>query len=214
MVTTSAPQGVRSAGRDRVRRLPRAVPLVAALTVLATALAACGGGSSVHSSSSTTTTPSTAAPTSTGTTAPAGLARCATTQLHVSFGAVGAAAGNRYVRLILTNSGAPCRAQGFVGMQLLGPGSQPVPTNVVRDLSVPSTPVTVATGGQTSARLHWGAIPGGSEPQSGPCEAVPQQVEVTPPNELHFDVTSWTFGSVCEQGRIDTGPLQSGVPSD
>ena len=169
----------------------------------------------MHSTASTTTSmPSTSVPsTSTATTTPASLARCRTAQLHVSFGQLGAAAGNRYVRLILTNSGAACRTRGYVGMQLLGAGSQPVPTDVVRDQSVPAPVVTVPTGGQTSALLHWGAIPAGNESQSGPCEPVPQQVEVTPPNEFQFTVAPWTFGSVCEQGRIDTQPLQAGVPS-
>jgi Protein of unknown function (DUF4232) len=180
-----------------------------------TALAACGGGSSVHSNTSTTTsTPSTSVPsTSTATTTPAGLAQCRTAQLHVSFGQLGAGAGSRYVRLILTNSGATCRTRGYIGMQLLGAGGQAVPTNVVRDQSVPAPVVTVSTGAQASALLHWGAIPGGNESQSGPCEPVPQQVEVTPPNEFQFTVAPWTFGSVCEQGRIDTQPLLAGVPS-
>lgn len=169
----------------------------------------------MHSNASTTTsTPSTSVPSSsTATTGPAGLARCHAAQLHGSFGQLGAGAGNRYVRLILTNSGAPCRTQGYVGMQLLGTGGQAVPTNVVRDQSVAAQAVTVPSGGQTSALLHWGAIPAGNEPQSGPCEPVPQRVEVTPPNEFQFTVAPWTFGSVCEQGRIDTQPLQAGVPS-
>jgi len=178
-----------------------------------TTLAACGGGSSVHSNASTTTSTASVPSSSTATTAPAGLARCRTAQLHASFGQLGAGAGNRYVRLILTNGGPACRAQGYVGMQLLGTGGQPVPTDVVRDQSVPAPAVTVSTGGQTSALLHWGAIPSGNESQSGPCEPVPQQVEVTPPNEFQFTVAPWTFGSVCEQGRIDTQPLQAGVPS-
>ena len=131
----------------------------------------------------------------------------------MSFGAVGAAAGNRYVRLILTNSGAPCRTRGYVGLQLLGPGGQIVPTDVVRNYSTPANPLVVATGAQASALLHWGAVPGGNEPVSGPCETEPQQVEVTPPNDFQFSVTPWTFGSVCERGRIDTGPVQAGVPS-
>jgi hypothetical protein len=98
-------------------------------------------------------------------------------------------------------------------MQLLGPGSQPLPTNIVRDTTKPATTVMVATGAQTSALLHWGAIAAGDEPQTGPCEQTPQQVEVTPPNEFQFVTAPWTFGPVCEHGRIDTGPLQAGVPS-
>jgi len=178
-------------------------------------LGACGGGSSVHSASSTTTTTaSTSVPSTTAvTTSPGGLARCRTAQLLVSFGTVGAAAGSRYVRLVLTNQGAPCRTRGYVGLQLLGPSGQLVPTDVVRDLSVPAAAVIVGTGAQTSALLHWGAIPGGNEPQSGPCEPEPQRVEVTPPNDFHFTIAPWTLGPVCERGRIDTRPQEAGVPS-
>ena len=170
----------------------------------------------MHSTARTTTsTPSTSSPpTSTSVaTTPGALARCRTAQLHVTFGPLGAGAGNRYVRLILSNSGASCRTRGYVGLQLLGPGGQLVPTDVVRDSAAPAAPLVVATGAEASALLHWGAIPAGNEPQSGPCEPVPQQVEVTPPNDFQFTVAPWAFGAVCERGRINAGPLQAGVPS-
>jgi hypothetical protein len=178
------------------------------------ALTACSGGSSARSrprTTASTASTSTTATTST-TSAPVGAARCHTAQLHVSFGAVGAGAGQRYVRLILTNSGPACQTIGYVGLQLLGSAGQALPTNVVRDTSRPVATVSLATGGQMSSVLHWGAIAAADEPQSGPCEPTPQQVEVTPPNEVQFVVAPWPGGAVCEHGRIDAGPLQTGVP--
>lgn len=185
-----------------------------ALVLAAIALAACG--SSSHVTSPTTTTTTAPATTTTGggrttTAVPAGT-RCHTSQLKPSFGMVGAGAGQRYVRVILTNTGAACSTVGDVGMQLLG-GSGPVPTNVVRDPTTPPTALTVGPGGAVSALLHWGAIPDATEAQNGPCEPTAQQVQITPPNETQPLVTPWTFGPVCEHGTINAGALQAGVPS-
>ena len=183
-----------------------------AVLVLSTVLAACGGGTSVSSKPTTTTT---SIPTSSTTTGGSnGSTRCHSGQLSASFGTVGAGAGNRYVRVILTNNGpSSCSTIGYVGMQLLSSGGQAIPTSVVRD--GPGTPTTVvlAPGAQASASLHWGAIAGGNEPQNAPCEATPQQVQITPPNETQPLTIGWSFGPVCEQGHLDTGPLQAGVPS-
>ena len=184
-----------------------------AVLVLSTVLAACGGGGTAVSSKTTTTTTSVST-TSTATGGSNGSTRCHTAQLSSSFGTVGAGAGNRYVRVILTNNGpGSCSTIGYVGIQLLGSGGPAISTNVVRD--GPGTPTTVvlAPGAQASATLHWGAIPGGNEPQDAPCEATPQQVQVTPPNETQPLTIGWSFGPVCEQGQIDAGPLQAGVPS-
>jgi hypothetical protein len=125
---------------------------------------------------------------------------------------VSAGAGQRYVRLILTNTGSACHTIGYEGLQLLGPGGQRVPTSVVRDTSRPATSVSVPPGGQTSSRLHWGAFAAADEPQSAPCEPTAQEVEVTPPNEFQFVVAPWAAGPVCEHGRIDATPLEAGVP--
>lgn len=182
------------------------------MVVVGSLLTACGGGGKSLASKVTTTSSTTT--TSTPTTAGSGASPCATQQLSASLGMVGAGAGNRQVQVILTNHGsAACSMIGYVGMQLLGAGSQPVPTNVVRD--GPGTPgmVVVAPGRQASGSLHWGAIAGSGESQTGPCEATPQQVEVTPPNQVQPRTIGWSFGPVCEQGRIDAGPLQLGVPA-
>jgi hypothetical protein len=189
------------------------VPVSAAALLV---LVGCGGGSGRSSPTTRVTKASTTAPPTAPTSTsgvPPGLARCHTPQLHVSFGQLGAGAGQRYVQLVLTNAGAPCQTSGYIGMQLLGPGNQAIPTTVVRSTQNPVVPVTLASGAQASAQLHWAGIPLSDEPQSGPCEPNPTQAEVTPPNEVQFAVVLWTLGSVCGHGRIDADPLRAGVPS-
>lgn len=187
-----------------------------AVLAAATLLAACGGGGSVAVKSTTTSssTTSTSTASSTTTTSGSGSGGCSTQQLSASFGMVGAGAGNRYVRVILTNHGAAtCSMFGYVGLQLLGSGSQPVPTNVVRDGPGTPTTVSVAPGAEASGLLHWGAINGTGDSQTGPCQPNPSRVEVTPPNQVQPLTIGWSLGSVCEQGRIDASPLVLGVPS-
>jgi hypothetical protein len=192
----------------RIMRQPRSSfpsVLVGSVAFLGLVLAACGGGGTSVSSKPTTTTASTET---------ASAPQCHTAQLRASFSTIGAGAGNRNGRVILTNTApSSCSTIGYVGLQLLGPGGQTIPTTVVRD--GPGTPATVvlAPGAQASGTIHWGAIAGGNEPLNAPCEATPQQVQITPPNETQPLTTGWSFGPVCEQGKIDAGPLQAGVPS-
>jgi hypothetical protein len=202
--------------QPRPSSLPNALGGTVAVLVLGTVLAACGGGTSVASKKTTTTTSSNTSTTSTTstTTSSNGTTRCHTAQLSASFTTIGAGAGNRNGRLILTNNGpGSCSTIGYVGMQLLGSGTQMIPTNVVRDVTVTPTTVVLAPGAQASSSLHWGAIAGGNEPQNAPCEATPVQVQITPPNETQPLTVGWSFGPVCEQGHLDVGPLQAGVPS-
>jgi FtsP/CotA-like multicopper oxidase with cupredoxin domain len=204
---------LRSSG-VRWRRARLLAPVAAGALLV---LGGCGGGSGRSSptthATAASTTPPTTAPTTSTSGAPSGLARCHTAQLHVSFGQLGAGAGQRYVQLVLTNAGAPCQTSGYIGMQLLGLGNQPIPTMVVRSTQNPVVTVTLASGAQASAQLHWAGIPLSDEPQTGPCEPNPTQAQVTPPNEVQFAVVPWMLGSVCGHGRIDADPLRAGVPS-
>ncbi len=186
------------------------VPVAATVLVLA----ACGGGSGQSSPTTRTTASSTSTTSTTSTSAPpSSLPRCHTAQLHVSFGQLGAGAGNRYVQLVLTNAGAPCQTSGYIGMQLLGPGNQPIPTVIARSTQSPVVTVTLASGAQASTQLHWAGIPLSDEAQTGPCEPNPTQAQVTPPNEFQSAVVPWSLGPVCGHGRIDAQPLRAGVPS-
>jgi hypothetical protein len=187
--------------------------VVVSVTVAAIALAACGGGDSgsttptTRRSTTTTTPPTTAATTSTAPRSDT----CLVGQLSAVITNPNAGAGQRQATVVFTNTGSqPCTMFGYIGMQLLGAGGANIPTNVVRTPATP-TLVTVAPGAKSSAALQWGAIAGSGEPTNGPCEPEPSQVQITPPNETHQLLVNWTGGPVCEQGTINTKPVQLGA---
>ncbi|HEY6317076.1 MAG TPA: DUF4232 domain-containing protein [Acidimicrobiia bacterium] len=177
-------------------------PAAGALAVLGVALlTACGGGSSAARPA----TPSTTARSGGG--APS----CQTSQLQAALEMPDAGAGQRYVTLVLTNTGATCQLTGYVGLQLLAAGGAPIPTLVAPDTGR-LVPVTLAPGGTASTPLHWAGIPLSDEAQTGPCEPQPTQVEITPPDQTQSLTTAWTLDPVCGHGRIDVSPLVRGVP--
>jgi hypothetical protein len=98
-------------------------------------------------------------------------------------------------------------------LQLVGAANQVVPTNVLHSMMFPVTQFSVPPGSQASSLLHWGAVASGAEPQNGPCEPTAQQVRVGVPGQATPLVVAWTFGPVCQQGQIDVGALQVGVPA-
>jgi Protein of unknown function (DUF4232) len=187
------------------------------LTVAAIA-AACGGGgdeepttttSSTTTSSSTTTTTGAAA--STTTTVPA-VPTCATSQLAAAISEPDAGAGQRNAYVTFTNNGgAPCTMFGYVGLQLLDSSGDDIPTDVVRGPG-PNDLVTLNPGGQASTTLQWSAIASGNEPDDGPCEANPAQIEITSPNATSSLTQPWNNGPVCGQGEINTVPIVAGAP--
>jgi hypothetical protein len=81
----------------------------------------------------------------------------------------------------------------------------------VRNPGNPTIVTLNANGGQSSTTLHWGAIAGQGDDQNGPCQPTAAQVELTPPNAVQHLTQPWTFGPVCEQGTIDTNPVQAGA---
>ena len=173
-----------------------------ALAVLGVALlTACGGGSSASrpATSSTTARAGGSAPT------------CQTSQLQASLEMPDAGAGQRYVTLVLANTGATCQTAGYVGLQLLAAGGAPIPT-LVAEVAGQLVPVTLAPGGTASTPLHWAGIPLSDEAQTGPCEPQPAEVQITPPSQTQVLTTAWTLDPVCGHGRIDVSPLVRGVP--
>lgn len=194
--------------------------LAALVLVLGTVLAVGGGddstGSTTTTSSSTTTTavpnsPTTSPPPATTTTAKPDIT-CQVGQLAAQIGQPDSGAGQRYSKLVLTNnSNKDCTMFGFPGLQLIGMGNVTIPTNVVRNQNKPKVLVTLqAGGGQAFTTLHWGVNPGQGEPQMGPCELDPQQIQLTPPNAFSSLTQPWSFGPVCEQGMIDVDPMAPG----
>lgn len=203
-----------------------------AATAITTALAGCGSSSNVgHASSSGGTTPTRAATSAPAAEAPspgagtpgkgtknsggtsaatgsgnaAGRPHCTSGMLSASLTDLGAAAGNRYATLVLTNkSGKHCTTGGWSGLQLAGADGA-IPTNVVREGTART--ITIYNGGRAYERLHWGVVPAGDEPDTDRCEPVPSTLKVIPPNNTEQIAAGWTYGSVCQHGQIRLQPL-------
>ena len=194
----------------------RAGIVIAALAVVALA-AACGGGgdeeatTTTSSTTSSSTTTTTGAPASTTTTVPA-VPTCVTSQLAATISEPDAGAGQRNASVTFTNNGgAPCTMFGYIGLQLLDGSGADIPTDVVRGPG-PKNLVTLNPGGQAYTTLQWGAIASGNEPDDGPCEPNPAQIEITSPNATSSLTQPWNNGPVCAQGEIDTVPVVAGAP--
>jgi hypothetical protein len=186
------------------------------VSVCGIVLAACGGGddeTKAATTSSTSTTPSTTtttSPAASTTTTNAGPPTCQTNQLAAAISAPSAGAGQRNATLAFTNNGqTTCTMIGYVGLQLLEQDGTSVPTNVVRSPGQP-TLVTLQPGGQAYTTLSWGVIASGTEPDNGPCEPDPAQIEITSPNATTSLLQPWPNGPVCEQGTFNTVPVAAG----
>jgi hypothetical protein len=137
--------------------------------------------------------------------------RCHTSNLSATLVEGSPGAGQRYAQIVLTNrSSATCTVYGYGGMLLLDAHKHALPTNVHRDPSTPPRKVTLAPGGKAHSQLHWTVIPGPGEPTTGPCEPTPAYLQVTPPDERARLTTTWSFGPVCQHGRIDQGAYRAG----
>lgn len=135
---------------------------------------------------------------------------CGTATLRAKLTMGGAAAGNRFAALVLTNTGAAaCHTYGYVGLKLTGGGDPP--TKVVRSTEVGKPlPITLKPGKSAWSRLHWGNVPGTGDRQSGDCQPTATTLWVTPPDQRDHLTVKWTLGPVCEQGTINLNPLRRG----
>jgi hypothetical protein len=116
----------------------------------------------------------------------------------------GAGAGQRYATLVLTNTGGvSCTVHGYGGLGLVDGSGRALPTKQVRDSSPAPTTVLLAPGKSVSSDLHWGAVPGPGDKQSGDCQPTPAALHVIPPDETDFLSVSWNLGPVCEGGTIE-----------
>lgn len=194
--------------------------VIAVLAVTALAAACDGGGdsepttttsSSTSTSTSTSTTSTTGPAASTTTTAP-GVPTCSTQQLAATISEPDAGAGQRNSYVTFTNNGpSPCTMIGYIGLQLLDAQGDDVPTDVQRQPG-PKNLVTLNPGGQAYTTLQWGVIASGNEPDNGPCEPNPAQIEITSPNATTSLVQPWENGPVCGQGEFNTVPVIAGAP--
>jgi Domain of unknown function (DUF4232) len=154
-------------------------------------------GSTQTGSSQTSATTATA-------TTPAGPDRCHTADLAARVRQLDSAAGQRYAALTLTNrSTRTCRIYGYGGVQLLDAARRPVPTTQVRDRTAAPHLVTLAPGASAFSRLHWGVVVSTGDRQTGTCEPTPAYLQVIPPDETQPIIVGWTFGPVCQRGRIE-----------
>lgn len=201
-----------------MRRIPGVLSVAAALVLAA-------GCSSTHrkpSAATTSTTSTSLAPAtsstssgSTSTSAPptsaSGPGRCQPASLKGTFSIApgGSSAGHVGAQLTLTNSGtAACHLAGYVGMQLLDSSGGSLPTNVVR---VPGTvaDVLLAPGASAIAIAQFSAtVPGQGDSQTGSCQPVAKNTEITPPDDTTFLVVPGPNSPVCQRGTIDIQPLQ------
>ncbi len=201
---------------DRDTRGPASVRRTGVLcvTLLGAAAVVAGCAKSGHDQSVSATRAADAQVTSSASSdavSPAGTSRCHTGGLKVTTRSLGAAAGHHYAALEFTNtSGSTCRVYGFPGMQLLSVHGHKIATKVVRDPSATPKLVTLKAGATAWARTDWGAVPASGEPQTGSCESAAESTEVTPPDETAHRTVRWSYGPVCQRGRIVVTALAAG----
>lgn len=156
------------------------------------------GGSTTNGPTGSSTGASTTAGGGTGTD------RCHTSELTGRLVTGGAGAGQRYATLTLRNSGSrTCTIHGYGGLGLVDGSGRTLPTKQVRDASPAPTTVRLTPGGTASSDLHWGAIPGPGDNQTGDCQPTPAAVHVIPPDETDFLSVPWNLGPVCQSGTIE-----------
>lgn len=130
--------------------------------------------------------------------------RCAPSSLSGVIESGDAAAGNRYAKLAVTNTGSKaCTLYGYGGLQLTNAAGAANPTKLTRKPDPGPALVTLQPGEKAYKNLHWGAVPDGTEPVEGPCEPASAGAAVIPPDETQPFSVRFDFGSVCEHGAVD-----------
>ena len=129
--------------------------------------------------------------------------QCSTADLAAQVKAGSPGAGQRYATIVLTNtSGRTCSVYGYGGMALLGAPGQGVPTDLRRNSAPAPGTVTLAPGASARSLLHWTVVPAANE-NASVCEPTAVTAVITAPNQTTSFLRSWTFGVVCQHGRID-----------
>jgi uncharacterized protein DUF4232 len=130
--------------------------------------------------------------------------RCGADALAGELRAGDPGAGQRYATLLVRNtSGSICTLYGYGGLELVDAANEPLPTELHRTSDPEPRTVTLAPGETAAKNLHWGAVPGEDEPTTGPCEPTADHLDVIPPDGTGRFQVPWSFGPVCQQGRID-----------
>jgi Protein of unknown function (DUF4232) len=164
----------------------------------------------------TTSTPPSSAPHSTPSAAPtsssgttSGTPACYSMGLHASLDGYDAGAGQRYVRLILTNlTEHACTIGGWASLDLLASGNSSLGSNTTRTGSAAT--IVIPAGGHAHSQLHWTVVPAGDE-TGDPCEPTATMLQVTAPGETTPLFTTWGGGVVCQHFQIDESALTAGT---
>jgi len=136
--------------------------------------------------------------------------QCSTADLAAQLKAGSPGAGQRYATIVLTNtSGRACTVGGYGGLALLGAPGQGVPTDLRRNASPAPTTVSLPPGASARSLLHWTVVPAVDETGTA-CEPTAVAAVVTPPNQTTAALRPWTFGMVCQHGRIDQNAYVAG----
>ncbi|HEX2132108.1 MAG TPA: DUF4232 domain-containing protein [Actinophytocola sp.] len=189
-----------------------------ALAGLVVLLSACGAEDQPSTGDGTTTTTatetvtvtpppsSTAPPTTENESAPPESAetKCVAMDLEGEIANPGAGAGNRYANLVVTNkSQETCTLYGYGGLEFIDADGQPNPTDLVRTPNPGPSLVTLAPGQSAAKKLHWGVVPTGDEPATGPCQPPSAGIRVIPPDDTQAFIVTYDFGSVCDGGHVE-----------
>jgi hypothetical protein len=144
--------------------------------------------------------------------------RCRTSQLAIAFAGGQGAAGTIFLTFRLTNRGpAACTLHGFVGMQMLDAGGQPLPTRLVPNGGVFSNqpPASTFSLGPTAAGASVSSTfqVAYSDVRRAADVSCPPAFEllVTPPEELeHLSLAprGWALAP-CNRGELDVTPLRA-----
>ena len=190
---------------------------VAALAIVA--LSGCGARPDAAGDTSprlTTTTSPSPAPLASSVTAPTPATggessppaqenRCTAAMLTGTIEPQNAAAGHRYVTLVVRNkSQQVCTLWGYGGVDLLDASKNVLPTQAERTLGPVPTLVRLRPGAAAGKMLHWGVVATGDEPADGPCQPPASGINVIPPDETAPFEVDFEFGPVCDHGRIET----------
>lgn len=108
----------------------------------------------------------------------------------------------RYGELFIANVGTkPCNMTTYPGMILIGFRDQPTDTDV-HHASPESVSMKLQPGQRIKAPLEWTTQPTANDINWGPCGSEPTAVDVTPPDTNTPVRVSWSFGPVCDGGKI------------
>ncbi|MCW2632508.1 MAG: lipoprotein [Pseudonocardia sp.] len=180
----------------------RAFGLIGAgLVVASLALAGCSTSVSGNASGTADLPSSSAASTTTTSTAPSST-KCVAGQLQGSLQEGSPGAGQRYATLVVKNtSTTTCTLFGYGGLGLYLTSGTPLPTDAQRVLQPGPASISLAPGETARENLQWTVVPTGTE--GNPCQPTPEQLRVIPPDDTKQISIVWTYGPVCNKGRID-----------